>query len=173
MYEAYYYAGRSYFAEGKFRKAADAFAQAGAIRPDDLAAASLHSTSLKSVGTEEEIRKAGEHSVKVAERYLALNPDDALALSRAAVELILLGEKDKGVEWAERAYSINPHACRYNVACAFMQAGKTERALDLLEIHARAGAIMFDWLVQDSDWDAAQDHPRFKAILEGLGEYKA
>jgi len=170
LYEAYYYAGRSYFAEGKFHKAANAFAQAAAIRPDDLAAASMHCQSLTSAGTEEEIRKASEHSAKVAERYLALNPDDALALSRAANNLIQLGEKDKGVEWAERAYSINPHICRYNVACTFMLAGQTERALDLLEIHARAGAIDVDWLAQDSDWGAACDHPRFKAILESLGQ---
>lgn len=168
LYEAYYYAGRFYFAEGKFRKAANAFAQAVAIRPDDPAAASLQCTALKSAGTEEEFRKAQENSAKVAERYLALNPDDALALSRAANALILLGEKDKGVEWAERAYSINPHICRYNVACTFMLAGKTERALDLLEIHARAGAINVDWLAQDSDWGAASNHPRFKAILESL-----
>ena len=105
----------------------------------------------------------------MAERYLALNPDDALALARAANNLIQLGEKDKGVEWAERAYSVNPHICRYNVACTFMLAGQTERALDLLEIHARAGAINVDWVAQDSDWEAARDHPRFKAILESLG----
>jgi adenylate cyclase len=106
----------------------------------------------------------------VAERYLELNPDDALAISRAANDLIMLGEKDKGVEWAERAYSINPPVCRYNVACVFMLAGKTEHALDLLEIHARARAINVDWLAQDSDWEAARDHPRFKAILESLGQ---
>ena len=51
-----------------------------------------------------------------------------------------------------------------------MLAGKTERALDLLEIHARAGAINVDWMVQDSDWDAARDHPRFKEILVSLGQ---
>jgi adenylate cyclase len=171
LFEAYYYAGRSYFAEGKFRKAVDAFAQAGAIRPDDVSAATMRSNSLNNVGTEEECRKAAEHSVKVAERYLALNPDDVLALSRAANDLISLGEKDKGIEWAERAYSLNPHICRYNVACALNVAGKTERALDLLEIHAKAEAISLDWLTQDGDWDTARDHPRFKAILESLSQY--
>lgn len=166
LYEAYYYAGRAYFAQGKFRQAADAFAQAGAIRPDDVTAASLMSTSLKTVGTEEEIRKAAEHSIKVAERYLALNPDDALALSRGANELVSLGETKKGLDWAERAYSINPHVCRYNVSCTFMLAGETERALDLLEEHAKAGAVHVAWVEQDSDWDAVRDHPRFKAIVE-------
>jgi hypothetical protein len=51
-----------------------------------------------------------------------------------------------------------------------MLAGEIERALDLLEIHARAGAINVDWVAQDSDWKAACDHPRFKAILESLGQ---
>lgn len=166
LYEAYYYGGRAYFAQGKFVEAAAAFAQAGAIRPDDVTAAALESTSLKSVGTEEEIRKAGEHAIEVAEQYLALNPDDALALSRAANELVSLGEIKKGLDWAERAYSINPHVCRYNVSCTFMLAGEIERALDLLEEHAKAGALHVDWVEQDSDWQAVYDHPRFKAIME-------
>jgi adenylate cyclase len=166
LYEAYYYEGRAYFAQGKFRQAADAFAQAIVIRPDDVTAATLRSTSLKTVGTAEEITQACNHSLKVAEHYLTLNPDDALALSRAANDLIYVGETEKGLEWAERAYSLSPNVCRYNVACTHILAGKTDRALDLLEEHARAGAVHVDWLVQDSDWDSVRDHPRFKVILE-------
>ena len=166
LYEAYYYAGRAYFANGKFRQAADTFAQAAAIRPDDVTAAALTATSLRSVGTEEEIKAACEHSIEVAERYLVLNPDDALALSRIANDLIFLGETEKGIKWAERAYSINPGVCRYNVACASMVSGNTERALDLLEEHAKKGGVHADWLEADSDWDGVRDHPRYKAILE-------
>ena len=169
LYEAYYYAGRAYFAQGKFLQAAETFAKAGEIRPDDLVVASLRATSLKASGSGEEvIRQACEHSTRVAERYLALNPDDALALSRSANDLIYLGRIEEGIQRAERAYSINPHVCRYNVACTFMLAGKTERALDLLEEHARLDAIHADWLEQDSDWDAARDNPRFKAIIASL-----
>lgn len=108
------------------------------------------------------------HSVGVSDRYLSLNPDDALALSRSANDLIYLGEIEKGLERANRAYAINPHVCRYNVACSHMITGHTERALDLLEEHAQAGALQLGWLDQDSDWDAARDHPRFKAILEKI-----
>jgi adenylate cyclase len=168
LYEAYYYAGRAYFAQGKYRQAADAFIQAGTIRPDDVVAASLASTALKAMGNEEEVKAAARHSIEVVNRYLALNPDDALALSRSANDLIYLGEVDKGLANAERALGINPHVCRYNVACSNMLAGKTERALDLLEEHARASAVQLDWLEQDSDWDAAREHPRFKAIVESL-----
>jgi adenylate cyclase len=168
LYEAYYYAGRAYFSQGKFREAVDAFTQAQAIRPDDITAAALTSTAMKAVGTEEEKRKASEHSVKISKQYLDLNPDDSLARSRYANELIYLGKTEEGIESAERAYSINPGVCRYNVACAYITAGKTEHALDLLEEHASARAIQFDWLMQDNDWDSVHDHPRFKAILESL-----
>ena len=168
LYEAYYYAGRAYFAQGKFRQAADAFTQAGIIRPDDVVAASLTSTSLQAVGTDEEIRKAALHGIDVSERYLELNPDDALALSRYATNLVGIGEIEKGLERAERAYAINPGVCRYNVACTFMLAGQTERALELLEEHALAGAVLLAWLEKDSDWDEARDHPRYKAIIKSL-----
>ena len=166
LYEAYYYAGRTYFANGKFRQAADTFAQAGLIRPDDITAAALRTTSLRALGAEEEASAACEHSIKVAERYLLLNPDDALALSRVANDLVYVGDIEKGLRWAERAYSLSPNVCRYNVACTHILAGKTDRALDLLEQHAKAGAVQVDWLKQDSDWASVRDHPRFKAILE-------
>jgi len=166
LYEAHYYGGRAYFAQGKFQQAADAFRQAMVIRPDDVTAAALASTSLKSLGNKAEYEKAYRHSVEVARRYLALNPDDALARSRMANDLIGLGEIEKGLEEAERAYAIAPNFCRYNVACAHVVAGNIPRALDLLELHARAGAVHADWLAQDSDWEPVRDDPRFQTILE-------
>lgn len=166
LYEAYYYAGRSYFAEGKFQLALMAFTQAASIRPDDLAAAALRSTTIKKIGTEAEIGEVAEQTMEVAERYLALNPDDALAISRVANEMVDLGQVEKGLDMARRAYSISPHICRYNVACTFMLADRVDEALDLLEEHARLGAVFSNWLEKDFDWDAVRDHPRFKAILE-------
>jgi hypothetical protein len=32
----------------------------------------------------------------------------------------------------------------------------------------RASAVQLNWMEQDSDWDAARDHPRFIAIVESL-----
>jgi adenylate cyclase len=168
LFEAYYYLGRVYFAQGKFDQAVDAFKQACAIRPDDVSATTLLTTTLKSAGRKDEAMESTRHSVKVAERYLSLNPDDALALSRGANDLIHMGDHTKALKWAERAYAINPKVCRYNVACVFVLTGNIERALDLLEEHAHAGALHADWVVQDSDWDAARDHPRFKAIIDRL-----
>ena len=122
-----------------------------------------------SVGTEEEIRKAHENSAKVAERYLALNPDDALALSRAANNLILLGEKDKGVEWAERAYSINPHFCRYNVACALARAGEVDDAMGWLAEARKAGFDKLDLLDGDDDLAPLRARPDWPELRRAFG----
>lgn len=170
LYEAYYYAGRAYFAQGKFRQAADAFSQAGVIRPDDPTPFALRSTALNCLGSEDELVEARQRAIEVADRHLSLNPDDALALSRAANDLILSGQVDKGLQYANRAYALQPSFCRYNVACAHMLAGKTDRALDLLEEHARSGSVQIDWLLQDGDWKSVHDHPRFKAIVAMLEE---
>jgi len=166
LYEAYYYAGRSYFADGKFRLATEAFSKAAAIRPDDVTAPALRSTSLRALGDEDEFLRSSRQSIEVAERYLDLNPDDALATSRVANDLVAIGETEKALEYAERAYAMNPAVCRYNVACAYVVAGVTDRALDLLEEHAKAGAVHADWIEKDSDWDSVRDLPRFKAIFE-------
>ena len=165
LYEAYYYVGRAFFAQGRHREAADAFAKAGEIRPDDPTAASLCSIALKNLGEGRELDEAQQRAIDVGERHLSLNPDDAVTWSRVASDLILSGQYEKGVQYAERAYSIGPEICRYNVACALAQAGKTDRALDLLEIHARKGAVQPDWLEHDSDWDELRELPRFEEIM--------
>ena len=169
LYEAHYYAGRAYFSQGKMREAADAFKQANAVRPDDPTSAALRCTALRTLGDETELAVAGKRCIEIFERHLALNPDDALAWSRAAVDLVLFGDSEKGLEYADRAYKLKPEFCCYNVACAYVLAGKTDRALELLEQHARKGAVQKDWLARDSDWDAVRDDPRFKAIEEIVG----
>ena len=164
LYEAYYYVGRAYFAQGKYREAADAFAEAGSIRPDDPTAATQRSNALKNLGDEDELREAVLNAIEIGERHLSLNPDDALTWSRVAGDLVTSGQPEKAVEYAERAYAISPEVCRYNVACALAMAGQTDRALDLLEIHARKAAVQLDWLEHDSDWDGVHDDPRFEEI---------
>ncbi len=168
LYEAHYYKARANFSGGNLEEAANAFRKAMEIRPDDYTSAVLLSTTLTAVGSKEEKRAATLRAIEISERYLALNPDDAVALSRIANEYVYIGETEKGLGLAERAYRINPKICGYNVACSFMMAGETEKALDYLEEHSRKRGVDSAWLENDADWDAARDHPRFKALLKSL-----
>lgn len=170
LFEAHYYLGRACFSQGKFDEAINSFKRASLIRPDDVSATTLLTTSYKSAGKEEEAMESVREGIKVVERHLSLHPDDALAMSRAANDQVYLGNPEKGVAWAERAYAINPRVCAYNVACAFSITGHLDRALDILEEHVRSGAVLLDWLLNDSDMDPLRENPRFKAIVAKLSE---
>lgn len=166
-YEAHYYKARAHYGNGNIRAAAESFRRASEIRPDDHAANALYSTAVHAFGTQEEKLAASRNAIEVSERYLALNPDDAVALSRTANDLVFLGEVEKGLEMAGRAYRINPRFCGYNIACVFMKAGETEKALDYLEEQIRMRGVDPAWVENDSDWDDARHHPRFQALLAG------
>ena len=168
LFEGYYYAGRAFFVQGKHRQAADMFVRASAIRPDDVAAATLYQTAVDAFGTPAEKKAAAEHCIRVTERHMDLHPDDALALSRGACALVAAGQIERGLEWADKAYAINRKLCAYNVACAFARAGKADRALDILAEHAARSNMDRSWLEHDVDWLDLRDHPRFRAILDSL-----
>jgi len=165
LYEAYFYQGRVYFTQGKYRESVEAFRKALEIRPDDPAAAVLEANALKPCGKADEFRMAIERGIRISEKHLALNPDDALALSRAAPLFVDAGRVDEGLELAMRAYRLNSRICGYNVACAHVAAGKMEKALDLLEEHVEQRGVYADWLEKDADWDAVRGDPRFQAVL--------
>lgn len=170
FYAAYYYKGRAHFGDGDFPAAAEAFRAAVEIRPDDHAAITLLSTAVQAFGTDEEKRAAARAACDISDRYLAINPDDAVALSRAANDYVFLGETEKGLELAKRAYQVNPKFCGYNVACAFMKAGQTDKALDYLEEQIRMRGVDHAWLAHDTDWQSVREHPRFKALFSGVKE---
>src|SRR3546814_7222685 len=69
------------------------------------------------------------------ERHLQMNPDDSWALGTGAVNLASLGERDRAIEWTERAIEASGEEpiIIYNSACTFAVLGEHDRALDLLE----------------------------------------
>ena len=56
----------------------------------------------------------------------------------------------------------------YNSACTYASAGRTDRALDLLEKRVQTTSIHREWLDNDPDFDSVRDHPRFLALLKRL-----
>jgi adenylate cyclase len=83
LFEAHYYLGRACFSQGKFNEAVESFKRAHMIRPDDVSATTLLTTSYMSAERQEEALESVREGIKVVERHLSLHPDDALAMSRA------------------------------------------------------------------------------------------
>ena len=161
---AYLY-GRACFQRGEFAQAARLFEEACKGQEHHEAcffAAQAHAA----MGKTEESLKAYRLALRAVEKHVELNPDDARAFTMGAVSLCRLGERQTGLEWAERAVSIDPDdaGIQYNVACLFALEGEHSRAIDSLEAAVKAGFAHKDWVEKDPDLDSLRNDPRFKAL---------
>jgi len=165
LFEAYYLYARECMQLGNMAKAAMLLEGACKVREDHEACLFLAQT-YSALSREQEAIEAYARTTDVLERYLQLSPGDARATTMGAVSWCRLGNKAKGLEWAERALTIDPDdaGIRYNVACLYSLEGEVEKALDSLESAVAAGFAHFDWVENDPDLDAIRDHPRFVSL---------
>jgi serine/threonine protein kinase/tetratricopeptide (TPR) repeat protein len=170
LYEAHYFYARSCFQEGKFAEAIEHYEAASRVRPEDYQALLLMQSPLNSLGRIEEAVAALRRGLQVAEKHLELNPDDARALYLGAGALVQIGEAAKAMEWARRAYAIDPEdsGVLYNVACNFALLGRKAEALDCLEKAVQNGFGHREWIENDSDLDSIRSDPRFDALKKRL-----
>jgi adenylate cyclase len=99
-----------------------------------------------------------------------LYPEDARALYLGAGALIETGDVKRSLEWVARALAIDPEetSILYNVACTYSILGEKEQALDCLEKAVRNGFGHKEWIENDPDFTSLHNHPRFRALLQGL-----
>ena len=73
------------------------------------------------------------------------------------------GDYDAAIEIASEGLADYPEhpTLRYQLACYEALAGRPERALDHLEIAARANRDVIEWAADDADLDSIRDDPRF------------
>jgi serine/threonine protein kinase/Tfp pilus assembly protein PilF len=170
LYEAFYFYGRSCFAQGSMEKAAVLFRKASELDPADYQSLVQLEGCLRVLGRKEEARQVSDNAVRVVERHIQLQPGDARALYLGAGMTLLLGDRDRALEWVHRALAIDPEetAVLYNVACTYTHLGKTDEALDLLEKAVRNGFGHKEWIENDPDFIPLRDHPRYRALIQSL-----
>ncbi len=170
QFEAAYLFGRMRIAQGRMREAAELFERAVEIRPESHDVPLLLTGIYRSLGRAEDVLATAAHGVENARRYAAANPHDPRPLYLGAGGLILLGRRQEGLAWAERAYAMGPDddGILYNLACTYAVAGEPGRALDCLESAVRHGFSGRDWVEHDSDLDPIRDTERFRAILGAM-----
>jgi serine/threonine protein kinase/Flp pilus assembly protein TadD len=170
LFEAYYFSGRAWFAQGQYDKAADRFAKASLANPDDYQAHAMRAGCFRALGLQEEARQARQDSLRTAERHLQLHPDDVRAIYLGANALYELGERTLAREWASRALSMDPEepSVLYNVACAYALLGEIDTALDCLEKAVGQGSGYREWIENDPDFASLRGNPRFQTLVERL-----
>ncbi len=166
LFRAWYYLGRIAHHAGDREKEIAYFKKAIEQDPEDWESPLLLLAPLKLLGNEEAVQATARLAVERVEQHLEYYPDNQRAYYLCLGALIVLGEQDRALDWAERAFRLAPDdpATHYNLACFYSLIGQLEKALDLLEesIPSRT------WIEHDHDLDNLRGHPRFRRYLESL-----
>jgi len=170
LFEAYFYYGRSCFAQGQYEKAAELFLNASEARPADYQALSLRALCFRALNRETEARQAYQQCLQKIENHLQLNPDDVRAVYMKSGSLAGIGENAQALEWSDRALSMDPQepSVLYNVACNYSLLNEIEKALDCIERAFDKGFGHKEWMERDPDFASIKNHPRFKALMRGF-----
>jgi len=170
LFEAYYYAARNHYAQGKMMEAAEWFEKASRARPEDYQAPILLAGAYQGLKRRVEAVAAYHRALQLIERHLKLHPDDARAVYFGACAYAYLGDRERGVEWAERALVMEPEESRvlYNVACVYAQLDEADKAIDCLERSITHGWGEKQWMANDPDLTSLHSHPRFQALMKRL-----
>ena len=101
---------------------------------------------------------------------MELNPDDTRALILGGVSLARLGERERALDMANRALSVDPDdsALLYNVACVYASLNEKERAIETLERSVDRGFGQREWIETDPDLAPLRGTPRYEAILKAM-----
>jgi adenylate cyclase len=171
-FEAHYFYARYCFVRGELGRAAALFERAGEVKPDDYQSWCLLIHVYRSLGRTDKIEGAARKGIALAEKELALHPENPRPAALGAAGLLAIGETERAREWLTRALAIDPDdlLTLYNAACSYAHLGEADRALDLLErFIPLANDLNRAWIKHDSDFDSLRGHPRFQKILEQIG----
>ncbi len=170
LFEAYYFYARACFAQGKLERTAQLYEMASQVNPEDYQALSLLGFTYRTLGLMDRSEAAYRRSLKSVEQHLEFNPDDSRAFYLGSTALLELGDREKAVEWAMRALSLDPDDPYnlYGIACFYSRLGNVEESIRLFERALERGFSHREWIEHDSDLDLIRGDPRFQNLLKKL-----
>ena len=173
LYEAAYFYARHCLAAGKPERAIEFFEWAAALRPEDFQAILLVAQVYHSLGLEDEAERARRQGLALVEQRLERVPDDGRARYLGANALVALGEREKGLAWAQMARRLDPEdpMLLYNLGCIHALAGEPEEGMACLQLAVTAGLSQKNWLLHDGDLDSLRQLPGFQNLLASLGPH--
>jgi len=168
LFEAHYFFARTRFQQGKLEEAAKLFESACQVKPDDYQAATLLGTTYGALGRKADAAVAFRRGAELAEKHLELHPDDARALYLGANCWCQLHERERALDWAQRALAMDPQepSILYNVACIYGILGQKEEALSCLQNVTERSGWYRGWAAKDPDFESLRSDPRFQALIK-------
>ncbi len=121
------------------------------------------------LGDGENTRRAASIALERAEKAVAQDRSNGLAMSAGVTALAALGERERARDWINRALLIDPDnlRMRYKFACALAAwLDDPNAALEMLGpvLERDSGWLMHD-VANDPDFAGLRDDPRFQAMV--------
>lgn len=166
-FHAYRAAGRTYLHLRRFQEAREMYLKSAALSEIDYGALVVAMQCAEAMGDLDEAQALATRAMERIERWIASHGDDTTAIALGACALAMLRERERTLDWAERALLLDPHNSNglYNLGCALVRLGEHERAIDLLQEAIQGAPARVSLARQDSDLDAIREHPRFIAMM--------
>jgi adenylate cyclase len=121
------------------------------------------------VGDDQAVARVSRITLSRAERILAQDPNNAIAIQYGANALAALGQAAQFKEWMHRALLIDPDniKSRFNFACALVRLQDNDAALELLQpVFEKMAIGLLNHAKADPDLDPIRGHPKLEALVE-------
>ena len=126
-FEAHYFYGRAFLAQGKYDESIGPLRSACKARAEDYQAPALLGLAYTGMGRREAASRAYAQAIKVAKQQLSVSPGDVRALYLGAGCLARIGRRKTALAWAARALDLDgktPLFCTTSAACMQSWAGQ-------------------------------------------------
>ncbi|MCO4316570.1 adenylate/guanylate cyclase domain-containing protein [Phyllobacterium sp. 21LDTY02-6] len=176
LHEANFHYGRFFYMRGEFEPAVEYFRRAAELKPDDYLSPIHLMSAYRSLGKAADTESWARVGAWRAEQALARNPENSGPAHRGALAWAHMGDKQRAIEWADRALAIDPDdvVAQYNVACVYSIIGETEKAIQLLQtVLPKSSYYQTMWFRNDSDLDAIRGDVRFTDMFKVIKERTA
>jgi adenylate cyclase len=165
-YEARFFSALLAWIRGQRHKARSLFVQAAEMRKEDYLAPFFVLGMMDRNDRDKE--RWARICFERVERAATLQPENAAPLSRGAVALVHLGDRQKAISWITRALTIDPEdlVTQYNAAAVHSLLGNQNAAIRILQNYLqRVSDDMIDVLRNDGDFDGIRSHPRYADLV--------
>jgi adenylate cyclase len=167
-------AARLYMQHRRIEDAKRHFEKAVEVMESDFHAWGLLLTCYQSQGDREGTLHAATMMVSQSEKAVAQDPSNVAAIGIGAGGLAALGERERALDWIERAMLIDPDNLnmRYNFACVLAaHLNDPDGALDMLQRTLTRGSVTQIRAADcDPDLDGIRAHPRLSKMMADAKE---
>jgi adenylate cyclase len=167
-YDANFAAATIAYESERFEDAIRHFAKASAASENDFGSSGMALSASHAIGDAEGAKAFAKQTLERAERILAQDRGNGLAMGFGVAALATLGQAERAREWMDRALVVDPEnmVMRYNFAClTALHLNDTDGTLELLTPVMVTERRLVRAARSDPDLAGLRGDPRFQAMI--------